>query len=85
MVGLVLVVVLAVLHFSGLLTAKNSAEMEIDRDIQKAENAFHTIDLEQAMKMVAFDKPRMLNPPDEVPPLLKYAPSPHTLSQMTGE
>lgn len=83
--GLVLVVVLVVLHAAGVLVRRNPVLVKVDEDIRSAESAFHTVDLDQAMKVVTFDPPKMLNPPDIIPPLLKYPPSPETLAQMTGE
>lgn len=83
--GLVLVVVLVVLHAAGVLVRTNPVQVKVDEDIKSAESAFHTVDLDQAMKVVTFDPPKMLNPPDVIPPLLKYAPSAETLAQMTGE
>lgn len=83
--GVVLVVVLAVLHFAGVLKTKNSILARVDQDVIAVDKSFQTIDLDQAMKVVTFDPPKMLNPPDIVPPLLKYPPSSETLAQMTGE
>jgi hypothetical protein len=82
--GLVLVVVLAVLHFAGVLKAKNPVLARVDEDVIAVDKSFQTIDLDQAMKVVTFDPPKMLNPPDVIPPLLKYVPSAETLAQMTG-
>lgn len=83
--GLVVVAVLAILHAAGVLRWKNPVLAQVDDDVRSADSAFHTVDLDQAMKVVTFDQPRMLNPPDVIPPLLKFPPSPQTLAQMTGE
>lgn len=83
-VGLTLVAVLAVLHLAGLLKMKNPVLAQVDEDVRSVDKSFQTIDLEQAMKAVTFDPPKMLNPPDVIPPLLKFPPSAETLAQMTG-
>lgn len=83
-VGLTLVAVLAVLHLAGLLKMKNPVLAQVDEDVRAVDASFQTVDLEQAMKVVTFDPPKMLNPPDVIPPLLKFPPSAETLAQMTG-
>lgn len=83
--GLVVVAVLFILHSAGILVRKNPVLARVDEDVIAVNKAFQTVDLEQAMKVVTFDPPKMLNPPDVIPPLLKYVPSPQTLAQMTGE
>lgn len=82
--GLVLVVVLAVLHMSGALYAKNPVIAQQSADVLSAEGAWNTIDMEQASGGARFEAPRMLNPPDVIPPLLKYPPSAATLQSMCG-
>lgn len=83
--GLVLVAVLVILHAAGVLVRKNPVDVKVEEDIRSADSAFQTVDLDQAMKVVTFDPPKMLNPPDIIPPLLKYPPSAEVLAQMTGE
>ena len=81
--GGVLVVVLAVLHMSGVLYAKNSVMAQQSADVLSAEGAWNTIDMEQA-NGARFESPRMLNPPDVIPPLLKYPPTEATLRSLSG-
>jgi hypothetical protein len=38
-----------------------------------------------AMKMTSYDPPHMLNPPEEVPPLLLFPPSAEDLAKLSGE
>jgi hypothetical protein len=44
-----------------------------------------SIDLSMAMKILTHDPPRMLNPPQEVPPLLLFPPSAEDLAKLSGE
>lgn len=81
--ALTLVVVLAVLHMSGALYAKNPVLARRDADVLSAEGAWNTIDMEQA-NGARFESPRMLNPPDVIPPLLKYPPTEATLRSLSG-
>lgn len=82
--GFVLVVILAVLHMSGALYAKNSVLAKVDEDVGFSQSAFQTIDLQQATSGGMFEAPRMLNPPDVIPALLRYPPSAETLQTMCG-
>ena len=82
--GLVLLVVFFGLHASGVLAPRDEVQVQVDRDIASARSAFQTIDLDQATYGARFEPPKMLNPPDVIPPLLKYPPSEQTLAQMTG-
>ena len=43
------------------------------------------IDLSMAMKMSSHDPPFMLNPPEDVPPLLLFPPSTEDLAKLSGE
>jgi hypothetical protein len=82
--GLVLVVVLAVLHMSGALYSKNAVRAQVDSHIGMVESAFNTIDLQQAATGGGFEPPRMLNPPDVIPALLRYPPSAEDLAKLSG-
>ena len=44
-----------------------------------------SIDISQAMKLVTFDPPQMLNPPHQSPPLLLYPPTADELARLSGE
>jgi hypothetical protein len=81
--GFVTIGILAAIHFSGILT-QNPVLAQQDEDDLLSRNAFETIDLEQATNGATFDAPRMLNPPEVIPPLLRYPPSPATLASMCG-
>jgi|688.fasta_scaffold00564_37 hypothetical protein len=81
---LVLVAILAVLHLSGALYAKNAVLVQQDNDVRESQSVFDTIDLRQASGGPGFEAPRMLNPPDVIPPLLKYPPTTETLKTMCG-
>lgn len=82
--GFVLVVILAVLHMSGALYAKNSVRAQVDEDERLSRGVFQTIDLQQATSGGGFESPRMLNPPEVIQPLLRYPPSDATLQSMCG-
>ena len=81
---LVLVAILGVLHLSGALYAKNPVLAQQDNDVHTSQSVFDTIDLRQASGGPGFESPRMLNPPDVIPPLLKYPPTAETLRTMCG-
>lgn len=74
-------VVLAAFHFAG---AQNSVMAEVGRDIVSSRSAFDTVDIQQAMGLVTFDPPKMLNPPEPIPPLLRYPPSAEDLAKLSG-
>jgi hypothetical protein len=82
--AVVLVVVLGALHFAGILGPKNPVQVQVDSDIAAARSAFDTIDVQWASGRATFDPPHMLNPPDVIPPLLKYPPSAEALASMSG-
>jgi hypothetical protein len=63
----VVAVVFAVLHFSGILQQWKDARVP---EAEPPSGLFDTIDIQQAMGVVTFDPPKMLNPPDKIPPLL---------------
>ena len=69
---------------SGALYAKNSVRAQVDADIGLSQSVFQTIDLQQAASGGGFEPPRMLNPPEVIPPLLRYPPSAATLQTMCG-
>ena len=85
LLGLVIAVVAA---FAYLMTPPNPLRQKINSDIAKVNARFtpsQSIDLSMAMKMVSYDPPHMLNPPEEVPPLLLFPPSTEDLAKLSGE
>ena len=81
----VVAMVFALLHFAGILVPRNPVAAEVDRDQDAADSAFNTVDIQQAMGLVTFEPPKMLNPPDEIPPLLLYPPSAADLEALSGK
>jgi len=85
LLGLVIAVVAA---FAYLMTPSNPLRQKINSDIAKVNARFNptqSIDLSMAMKMTSHDPPFMLNPPEEVPPLLLFPPSTEDLAKLSGE
>jgi hypothetical protein len=85
LLGLVIAVVAA---FAYLMTPTNPLRQKINSDIAKVNARFtpsESIDLSMAMKMTSHDPPFMLNPPEEVPPLLLFPPSAEDLAKLSGE
>ena len=83
-VGLVLIVVLG---FGWLAVASNIKMDAIKQDIQKDHSRFtptESVDVAQAMKLVTHDPPKMLVPPQSVPPLVLYPPSSEDLARLSG-
>jgi hypothetical protein len=64
---IVVAVIFALLHFSGVLQWSQDARVP---EAEPPSGQFDTIDIQQAMGVVTFDPPKMLNPPDKIPPLL---------------
>lgn len=81
---IVVALIFAALQVAGVLGAGNAVEKEVVSDIQQADRAFDTIDIQQAMGVVTFDPPQMLNPPDAIPPLMLYPPSAADLEALSG-
>jgi hypothetical protein len=85
LLGLVIAIVAA---FAYLMTPTNPLRQKINSDIAKVNARFNptqSIDLSMAMKMTSHDPPFMLNPPEEVPPLLWFPPSTEDLAKISGE
>jgi hypothetical protein len=85
LLGLVIAIVAA---FAYLMTPTNPLRQKINSDIAKVNARFtpsQSIDLSMAMKMTSHDPPFMLNPPEEVPPLLLFPPSAEDLAKLSGE
>lgn len=83
-VGFVLILVLGF----GLLVMKPDLKLDvIKKDIAKDHARFtpaESIDVAQAMKLVTHDPPKMLAPPESVPPLVLYPPSAEDLARLSG-
>jgi hypothetical protein len=85
---LLALVIAIVAAFAYLITPTNPLRQKINSDIAKVNARFtpsQSIDLSMAMKMTAHDPPYMLNPPEEVPPLLLFPPSAEDLEKLSGE
>lgn len=81
---IIVAAVFALLQFAGILAPQNPVQAQVDQDRISADSAFNTIDIQQAMGVVTFDPPKMLNPPDAIPPLLLYPPSEADLAALSG-
>ena len=44
-----------------------------------------SVDVAMAMKLITHEPPKMLNPPNEMPPLVLYPPSEEELKRLSGE
>jgi hypothetical protein len=83
-VGFVAIIVLGF----GWLVMKSDIKMAaIASDLKKDHSRFtpsESIDVAQAMKLVTHDPPKMLAPPQSVPPLILYPPSAEDLARLSG-
>ena len=72
----------------GVLVLRPDLKMDaIKSDIQRDHSRFtptESIDVAQAMKLVTHDPPRMLAPPESVPPLVLFPPSAEDLARLSG-
>lgn len=85
---LLALVIAIIAGFAYLMTPQNPLRQKINSDIAKVNARFtpsQSIDLSMAMKMVSHDPPHMLNPPEEIPPLLLFPPSAEDLAKLSGE
>ena len=85
---LVLLVLVVVLAFAYITLIPNRVQEKVDADIAKVNARFtpsESVDLSMAMKMLTFDSPQMLNPPEKIPPLLLFPPSAEDLAKLSGE
>jgi hypothetical protein len=86
---LLLALVIAIIAaFAFLMVPSNPLRQKINSDIAKVNSRFtptESIDLSMAMKMTTHDAPFMLNPPEEIPPLLLFPPSAEDLAKLSGE
>lgn len=83
-IGLVIIIVLGF----GWLVVPNDVKMAyIAKDIAKDHSRFtpsESVDVAMAMKLVTHAAPKMLAPPEKVPPLLVYPPSAEDLARLSG-
>ena len=85
---LLALVVAVIVAFAYATMTPNRLRQKVDSDIAKVNARFtpsSSIDLAMAMKMVGHDAPQMLNPPEEVAPLLLFPPSAEDLMKLSGE
>ena len=85
---LLILLIAIVAAFAYLMTPTNPLRQKINSDIAKVNARFtptESIDLSMAMKMSSHDPPFMLNPPEDVPPLLLFPPSSEDLAKLSGE
>ena len=72
----------------GILVWRKDVKMDvIAKDIVKDHSRFtpsESIDVAQAMRLVTHDPPKMLVPPQGVPPLLLFPPSSEDLARLSG-
>jgi hypothetical protein len=64
-----------------------SLQQRVQKDLATERARFlpqNSIDISQAMKLITFDEPNLLNPPTAQPPLLLYPPSAETLERLSG-
>lgn len=85
---LVVVVVVLILLFVRLVTPKRNPSDEIMRRGRNMDLARFTpeqsVDIAQAMGLVTFSPPSMLNPPTQGPPLLLFPPTQQELERLSG-
>jgi hypothetical protein len=85
---LLALVIAIIAAFAYLMTPTNPLRQKINSDIAKVNARFtpsESIDVSMAMKMTSHDPPFMLNPPEEIPPLLLFPPSAEDLAKLSGE
>jgi hypothetical protein len=85
---LLALVIAIVAAFAYLMVPSNPLRQKINSDIAKVNARFNpsqSVDLSMAMKMTSYDAPFMLNPPEDVPPLLLFPPSTEDLAKLSGE
>ena len=81
-------VIAVIVAFAYITVTPNRLQQKIDSDVAKVNARFtpsESIDLSMAMKILTHDPPQMMNPPQEVPPLLLFPPSAEDLAKLSGE
>jgi hypothetical protein len=84
---LALVIVVLVGFAYMLLPPSNVVARMVQSDIVKDNARFtpsESVDVAMAMKLVTHEPPRMLAPPEAVPPLLLFPPSAADLERLSG-
>lgn len=90
-VALAALIVAVIVGFVYLVSppgVRNPAKTIQDRDDASDRARFtpsNSIDLSMAMKMVTHAPPQMLAPPEKIPPLLLYPPTPQELENLSGK
>jgi len=82
--GLVLIIILG---FGWLVMPADVKMAYIAKDIAKDHSRFtptESVDIAMAMKLVTHDAPKMLAPPEKIPPLVLYPPSEEDLARLSG-
>lgn len=81
-------VVLLVVVFAYMMVPRNVAKEMQDKASIADKKRFtpnESVDIAMAMKLITHEPPKMLNPPNEMPPLLLYPPSEEELSRLSGQ
>lgn len=85
--ALVALLVLAVAGFAYMLNSGNVIQNNaktVDQLERKRFTPDQSVDIAMAMKLVTHEPPRMLAPPEPVPPLLLFPPSEEDLARLSG-
>lgn len=64
--------------------AKTIQSSDVQKDVSRF-TPHENLDIAMAMKIITHDPPKMLNPPNEMPPLVLYPPGEDELKRLTGE
>lgn len=81
-------VVLLVIVFASMMVPRNVAKEIQDKAVVEDKKRFtpnESVDIAMAMKLITHEPPKMLNPPNEMPPLLLYPPSEEELARLSGQ
>jgi len=79
---------IVVLAFAYMVVPRDIAkeiQSKLVVDDKKRFTPAESVDVAMAMKLVTHEAPRMLNPPNEMPPLVLYPPSEMELKRLSGE
>lgn len=81
-------IVAVIVAFAFMIVPRDVAKEIQDKDVVSDKKRFtpnESVDIAMAMKLITHEAPKMLNPPDDMPPLLLYPPSDDELKRLTGE